>query len=107
MSTPHHSRMTIDMPFDEHRKLKSMAAFMGVSLKDLVLDCLRDNLLSENVPNEETLEAFKETNEGKGLVHCKDFNDFVQQLGLSHAQHIVPHSIQKRTQKARKTRKRH
>ena len=39
-----HARMTIDMPFEEHKKLKAIAAFMGVSLKDLVLNCLRDHL---------------------------------------------------------------
>ena len=74
------SRMTIDMPFDEHKKLKAMAAFFGISLKELVLSCLRDHLLNE--PNEETLKAFKETDEGKDLVRCKDFNDFVEKLGL-------------------------
>ena len=59
-----------------------MAAFMGVTLKDLVLDCLRDSLLSDKKPNDETLKAFKETDEGKGLVRCKDFNDFMDNLGL-------------------------
>lgn len=77
-----HSRMTIDMPFEEHKRLKAMAAFMGVSLKDLVLNCLRDHLLSENEPNDETVIAFKETDEGKGLVHCRDFTDFIDKLGL-------------------------
>ena len=76
-----HARMTIDMPFEEHKKLKAMAAFMGVTLKDLVLGCLRDNLLSDNAPNDETLKAFGETDAGQGLVRCKDFNDFINKLG--------------------------
>ncbi len=76
------SRMTIDMPFEEHKRLKAMAAFMGVSLKNLVLGCLRDHLLSDNEPNDETLKAFKETDERKGLVRCQDFNDFVNKLDL-------------------------
>lgn len=75
-----HARMTIDMPFAEHKKLKAMAAFFGISLKDLVLGCLRDHLLNE--PNEETIKAFKETDEGKGLVRCQDFNDFIAKLDL-------------------------
>lgn len=74
--------MTVDMPLEEHKRLKAMAAFMGVSLKDLVLNCLRDNLLSDNKPNKKTLKAFKETDQGKGLVHCKDFNDFIDKLRL-------------------------
>ncbi len=76
------TRMTIDMPIQEHKKLKAMAAFMGVSLKELVLSCVRDHLLSQNDPNEETLKAFKETEKGKGIVGCDDFNDFVAKLGL-------------------------
>ncbi len=78
-----HARMTIDMPFEEHKKLKAMAAFMGVTLKELVLNCLRDHLLSDNKPNNETLKAFRETDEGKNLVRCKDFNDFIDKLGLT------------------------
>jgi Ca2+-binding EF-hand superfamily protein len=58
-----------------------MAAFMRISLKDLVLNCLRDQL-TENEPNEETLKAFKETDEGKGVVCCKDFNDFIDKLAV-------------------------
>jgi hypothetical protein len=84
MTAHHHNnaRMTLDVPISEHKKLKAMAAFMGISLKDLVLSCLRDHLLSENVPNEETLKAFKETDKRKGLVHCEDFNDFVKKIGF-------------------------
>ena len=81
-SHSHFSRMTFEIPIQEHKKLKAMAAFMGVSLKDLVLTCVRDNLLSENEPNEETIKAFKETDAGKGLVRCKDFDEFVAKLGL-------------------------
>lgn len=77
-----HARMTVDMPLEEHKRLKAMAAFMGVSLKDLVLNCLRDHLLSDNEANDETLKAFKETDEGKGLIHCKDFDDFINKLGF-------------------------
>lgn len=77
-----HARMTIDMPLDEHKKLKALAALRGVSMKDLVLVCLREGVLSENTPNEETLKAFKETDARKGLVQCKDFDDMVNKLDL-------------------------
>ncbi|KAF3361770.1 Uncharacterized protein PHSC3_001721 [Chlamydiales bacterium STE3] len=60
----HHeqARMAIDMPSEEHKRLKAMAAFMGI--KDLVFSCLRDYLISDN----ETLKAFQETDERKELV---------------------------------------
>jgi hypothetical protein len=73
--------MTIDMSSKEHKRLKAMAAFMGISLRELVLSCLRSHLLSENNPNEETIKAFKETDEGKDLIRCDDFEDFIKKLG--------------------------
>jgi hypothetical protein len=84
MTTSQHdfTRMTIEMPEQEHKKLKAMAAFLGISLKDLVLNCLRDNLLSKNKPNAKTLKAFKETEARSGLTECEDFNDFIDKLGL-------------------------
>ena len=76
------TRMTIDMPLEEHKRLKAMAAFLGISIKTLVLSCLRDHLLGGDKPNAETMNAFKETDTGKGLVHCKDFEDFSKKLGF-------------------------
>jgi|GEM_PF-4738046 len=105
----HHeyARMTIDMPFEEHKWLKAMAAFMGVTLKHLVLSCLRDHLFGDNEPNDETLKAFKETDEGKGLMQCKDFNDFINKLGSQiNAQNFLPHPIRKGIEATRKKRKR-
>ncbi|MFQ5729326.1 MAG: hypothetical protein ACE5GN_03090 [Waddliaceae bacterium] len=78
----HQSRISIDMPSKEHKKLKAMAAIYGVTIKDLVLSCLRESLLSEGSPNAETLKAFRETDEGKGLISCDDFEDFVEKLDI-------------------------
>lgn len=83
--TAHHqdnTRLTFELPTVDHKKLKAIAALSGVSLKDLILTCLKDNLLSENVPNEETIMVFKETNERKNLVHYKDADDLIDKLGL-------------------------
>jgi len=77
-----HSRLTFELPIVDHKKLKAIAALSGVSLKDLILTCLKDNLLSENVPNEETLMVFKETDERKNLVHYKNVDDLIDKLGL-------------------------
>jgi antitoxin component of RelBE/YafQ-DinJ toxin-antitoxin module len=74
--------MTIDLPPEEHKRLKAVAALMGVPLKDLVLNCLRRHILSENIPNAETLKSFRETEEGKNLVYFKDVEDLIQTLGL-------------------------
>ena len=66
--------MTIDMPAREHKKLKAMAAYLGVSSKELVLSCVREHLLSKNEPNEVTLQAFKETENRVDLIEANDFD---------------------------------
>lgn len=84
MSTHHqdHSRLTFELPTVDHKKLKAIAALAGISLKDLILTCLKENLLSENVPNEETIKVFKETDKGKNLVHYKSADDLIDKLNL-------------------------
>lgn len=85
MATHHqdYTRLTFELPVVTHKQLKAMAALSGVSLKDLILTCLKENLLSENVPNEETIRIFKETDEKKNLVHYKNADDLIDKLGLN------------------------
>lgn len=68
MSATHHdtTRMTIDFPKKEHRKLKALAALTGVSLRQLVLNFIHESL--EKTPNAETLAAMKDAEEGTNLT---------------------------------------
>jgi len=77
-----HTRLTFELPAVDHKRLKAIAALAGVSLKDLILGCLQENLLSENVPNEETIKVFKETDSGKNLVRYKNADDLINKLDL-------------------------
>jgi hypothetical protein len=51
-------------------------------LKELILSCLKENLLSENIPNEETIRVFKDTDVGKNLTRYKSADDLIDKLGL-------------------------
>lgn len=84
MATHHQdsTRLTFELPAVDHKKLKAIAALAGVSLKDLILECLNEHLLSGNVPNEETIRVFKETDAGKNLIHYKNADDLIEKLGL-------------------------
>lgn len=84
MTTHHqdHTRLTFELPAVDHKKLKAIAALAGVSMKDLILSCLKENLLSEDVPNEETIRVFKDTDEGKNLIHFKNADEMIDKLGL-------------------------
>lgn len=77
------SRLSIEMPANQHKQLKTIAALNGVTVKELVLSCLNTHILSSNVPNKETLKAFEETDRGEGLITCKDIGDLFEKLDLN------------------------
>ena len=78
------TKLTIEMPKNEHKKLKALAAALGLTIKDLVLDCLRSNVLySKNEPNTETLKVFHNTDSGKNLKSFKNADEFLKDLGLN------------------------
>jgi len=82
MASHDYVRTSLDIPIEEHRKLKAMAAFRGISMKALILECLNIEIYSNNVPNEETERTLRESDQNKNIMHCKDFDDFRSQLGL-------------------------
>ncbi len=75
-------RFTFELPVVDHKKLKALAALAGISLKELVLSCLKENLLSGNVPNEETIKVFKDTDKRKNLVRYKIVDELIDKLCL-------------------------
>ncbi len=77
------SKLTIEIPKQEHQRLKAFAAALGLSIKELVLGCLRDNILySNNEPNAETLKVLKDTDAGKNLKSFDDARAFLKDLGI-------------------------
>lgn len=44
------------------------------------MDCVREKY--EKVPNEETLEAFRQSEAGEGLVEYKSVSDMLKKLGV-------------------------
>lgn len=84
MSTHHQerTRLILELPTIDHKKLKALAALAGISLKDLILSCLQEHLLSGNLPNEETIRVFKATDARKNLIHYENMDDLMEKLGL-------------------------
>jgi hypothetical protein len=81
MSIAHRTvRTTLDFCFEEHRKLKAIAALKGVSFRELIMECVREKY--EKIPNKETLEAFRQSEAGEGLVEYKSVSDMLKKLGV-------------------------
>lgn len=68
------SRITIDLPKEEHKRLKRLAIDLDKSMKELVLEAIRslEYCPKSHIPNQETLEAIKEIEKGENLIKGKE-----------------------------------
>jgi len=82
------SRITIDIPIADHKRLKAIAAVLGKSMRDIVIDSIEEHLLKVKipskgkVPNKKTLKAITNIEEGKNLIEAKDAEDLFNKLGI-------------------------
>ncbi|MBU6384024.1 MAG: hypothetical protein KGR16_06895 [Verrucomicrobia bacterium] len=76
------SRMTIDIPAEDHKRLKALAAVLGKSVREIIVEWIHGNLYSENTSNAETLKAIDNIEKGKDLVEAKDIQDLFRKLGI-------------------------
>ena len=76
------SRMTIDLPAEDHKRLKTLAAILGKSMRELVAEWIHGNLYTENSPNATTMKAIENVENRTNLVECENEKDFFDKLGL-------------------------
>lgn len=83
MSTKdHHSRLTIDLPDEDHKRLKALAAVLGVTMREIIANLIHEHLYSTNSPNRETLEAIASVEKSENLIESKDIDDMFRKLGI-------------------------
>ena len=87
MSSPRNefSRIIIEMPKEQHRKLKARAAMLGKSMKDIILESLQateECLQNDHYPNKTTIKAIENAKKGKELFEVHDLEGFKKKLGL-------------------------
>ncbi len=78
------SRINIEIPNDDHQKLKILAAVSSTSIKDLVLSAIKEKIYVqlEQKPNDLTLKSFAEVESGIGLTTHQTIADLFEDLGL-------------------------
>jgi len=79
------SRISVDIPKIKHKRLKKLAADLGLSMRQIILDALEsidECRYSTHIPNEETIQAIKDAKEKKNLIEAKDIEDLFNKLGL-------------------------
>ncbi len=76
------SRITVDIPKVDHKKLKAMAALTSRSMREIIITSIEEYLNSANCPNKVTLKAIEDAEQGKGLTASKDVKDLFKKLGI-------------------------
>lgn len=82
MAKNHMSRMTIDIPEEDHKRLKALAAVLGKSMREIVNEWIHEHLYSSNSPNAETLDAIKQIERGENLIESDNMDDLFKKLGI-------------------------
>jgi len=74
------TRLTIDLPSSEHKRLKMAASLMNISMKELVLMSVDDFMHKKF--NKVTEKALKESKTGKNLKKFDNLDDLFDDLGI-------------------------
>ncbi len=78
----HLSRMTIDIPDEDHKRLKALAAILEKSMREIIIEWMHEHLYGTNTPNAETLEAIKQIEHGENLIESDNIEDLFKKLGI-------------------------
>ena len=75
------TRMSIDVPLKDHKRIKVLAAAEGATLREFVIECIHNRIYPEKQPNKKTRKAMEDARKGKS-TKAKDFDDLCNQLGI-------------------------
>jgi hypothetical protein len=76
------TRITIDIPKKSHKRLKTISAILGKSMREVVVESIDEYLCSEHVPNKTTLKAIKDAESRRGIVSAENAKDLFKKLGI-------------------------
>lgn len=87
METKNTFRFTIDLPKEEHKRLKTMSALSGKSMRDIIVEALNtfykgQEYLHSNNPNAETRQILDEIKRDEGLIKCNSLGDLFNKLDI-------------------------
>ncbi|WP_194847504.1 hypothetical protein [Candidatus Neptunochlamydia vexilliferae] len=75
------TRMSIDIPTKDHRRLKVLANSQGLTIREFVLTSLEPALHPTKKPNKETQKAMEDARKRK-TIKANDFEDLCDKLGI-------------------------
>lgn len=75
------TRMSIDVPLKDHKRIKVLAAAEGASIREFVIECIYERIYPEKIPNKKTQKAMEDARKGR-TKKAKDFNELCDELGI-------------------------
>ena len=87
---PHktNTRVTVDIPTIDHKRLKMIAAFYGKTMKEIFVELIERGLeqyqecAESHEPNETTKKAIENVNKRKGLKKAASVDELFKKLKL-------------------------
>ena len=76
------SRITIDIPKESHKRLKAMAAILGKSMREIIIESIEEHLYGADSPNKDTLKTIEKVEKKKDLIEATDAEDLFKKLGI-------------------------
>ncbi len=86
------SRITIDLPKIDHKRLKAMSVVTGKSMRQIVVDLITNKLTNykkkslkcthDHKPNKTTIRAIKDAENRKNIKESKSVNELFESLNL-------------------------
>jgi len=76
------SRITIDIPKESHRRLKALAALLGKSMREIVIESIDERIYKARSLSKKTRETIEDVEGKKDLVPADDIDDLLKKLGI-------------------------
>ena len=78
------SRITIDIPKIDHKKLKALAALQDKSMREIIIELIEGHLScsKSHYPNKKTQKALANVEKGKNLVVTENVDELFKKLGM-------------------------
>lgn len=81
------TRVTVDIPTVDHKRLKILAAYQGKSMREIFIELIERGLEDykkcprDHIPNEVTKKALKNVDGRKGLQQIDNIDELFKKLG--------------------------
>lgn len=75
------TKMSIDIPLKDPKKIKVHAAVEGVTLSEFVIECIHKKIYLKKLPNKKSIKSMEDARKEK-TTKAKNLNEILNQLRI-------------------------